>query len=126
MQLRRALLLSSAGTTYHGDCLVSVYENILSLAIEYSTHLSRDSISIWLIFHRLVGSLILSWNRFSCSLSLIENQYFISMMPDRISILSNSGHDLRNSSYSSLVQYPITFSTPALLYQLLSNSAISP
>src|SRR5512136_2077567 len=99
-----ALFLSSACTTYHGDCFVSVYENILSLAIEYSTHLSRDSTSIGLIFHRFVGSSILSWNRFSCSLSLTENQYFISIIPDRISIFSNSGHDLRNSSYSSFVQ----------------------
>src|SRR5664280_17787 len=126
IQLSLALFLSSALTTYHGDCLVSVYENILSLAIEYSIHLSRDSISIGLIFHRFVGSVILSWNRFSCSWSLTENQYLISIVPDLISIFSNSGHDLRNSSYSSLVQYPITFSTPALLYQLLSKSTISP
>src|SRR5512138_1415842 len=101
MQFSLARFLSSASTTNHGDCLVSVYENILSFAMEYSTHLSRDSTSIGLIFHRLVGSLILSWNRFSCSWSLTENQYFIRIIPDRISILSNSGHDLRNSSYSS-------------------------
>ena len=126
MVLRRALLLSSARTTYQGDCLVSVNENILSFAMEYSTHLSRDSTSIGLIFHLFVGSLILSWNLFSCSLLLMEYQYLIKIIPDRISILSNSGHDLRNSSYSSSVQKPITFSTPALLYQLLSNNVISP
>ena len=101
-------------------------KTFLSFAIEYSTHFSRDSISIGLIFHCLVGSLILSWNLLSCSSSLTENQYLISMIPDRISILSNSGHDLRNSSYSSFVQKPITFSTPARLYQLLSNNTISP
>src|SRR5512133_2687731 len=48
------------------------------------------------------------------------------MVPDLISMRSNSGHERRNSSYSSFVQYPITFSTPARLYQLLSKSAISP
>src|ERR1035437_7975230 len=44
IQLSLALFLSSARTTYHGDCFVSVYENILSLAMEYSTHLSRINI----------------------------------------------------------------------------------
>src|SRR4030042_4983372 len=126
MVFRRALLLSSALTTYHGDCLVSVNENIVSFAIEYSTHLSRDSTSIGLIFHRFVGSWILSWKRFSCSLSLTENQYLISIIPDLMSIFSNSGQARRNSSYSSLEQYPMTFSTPALLYQLLSKRTISP
>src|SRR5512133_2231749 len=126
MQFSLARFLSSPSTTFQGDCFVSVYENILSLAIEYSTHLSRDSTSIGLIFHRFVGSCILSWKRFSCSWSLTENQYFKRIVPDLISILSNSGQERRNSSYSSLVQYPITFSTPARLYQLLSKSAISP
>src|SRR5450759_2095593 len=107
IQFSLALFLSSAWTTNHGDCLVSVHENILSLAIEYSTHLSRDSTSIGLIFQRFVGSFILSWKRFSCSWSLTENQYLIRIVPDLISIFSNSGHDLRNSSYSSLV--PVSY-----------------
>ena len=47
-------------------------------------------------------------------------------MPERTSIRSNSGTERKNSSYSSGVQKPITRSTPARLYQLRSNSTISP
>ena len=47
-------------------------------------------------------------------------------MPERTSIFSNSGTIRKNSSYSSSVQKPITRSTPARLYQLRSNSTISP
>ena len=72
------------------------------------------------------GSSMRAWNRRSCSSSLTENQYFTRMMPERISIPSNSGHERRNSSYSSSVQKPITCSTPARLYQDRSNSTISP
>jgi len=77
-------------------------------------------------FHLLVGSVILLRNRFSCSSSLTENQYLIMMIPERISMRSKLGHERRNSQYSSSVQNPMTFSTPALLYQLLSKSTISP
>ena len=34
MQLSRAARLSSLGTTYQGACLMSVYWNVVSLAIE--------------------------------------------------------------------------------------------
>ena len=61
-----------------------------------------------------------------CSSSEIENQYLISWMPERASMRSNSGTVLKNSSYWSSVQKPITRSTPARLYQLRSNSTISP
>ena len=64
--------------------------------------------------------------RSSCSSSEIENQYLISWMPERTSIRSNSGTVRKNSSYCSSVQKPITRSTPARLYQLRSNSTISP
>jgi hypothetical protein len=47
-------------------------------------------------------------------------------MPLRTSIFSNSGTERKNSSYSSSVQKFITRSTPARLYQLRSNSTISP
>ena len=50
--------------------------------------------------------------RRSCSSSLTENQYFTSMIPEWISISSNSGHECRNSRYSSSVQKPMTCSTP--------------
>jgi len=55
-----------------------------------------------------------------------RNQYLISTMPERTSMRSNSGTDRKNSSTSSSVQNPITRSTPARLYQLRSNSTISP
>ena len=61
-----------------------------------------------------------------CSSSVIENQYLSRMMPERTSIRSNSGTEWKNSSYCSSVQKPITRSTPARLYQLRSNSTISP
>ena len=64
--------------------------------------------------------------RSSCSSSVIENQYLISLMPERCSMLSKAGTERKNSSYSSSVQKPITRSTPARLYQLRSNSTISP
>jgi hypothetical protein len=57
---------------------------------------------------------------------VIENQYFIKMMPERTSIRSKSGTLRKNSSQSSSVQKPMTRSTPARLYQLRSNSTISP
>ena len=61
-----------------------------------------------------------------CSSSVMENQYLISLMPERCSIDSNDGTERKNSSYSSSVQKPMTRSTPARLYQLRSNSTISP
>ena len=61
-----------------------------------------------------------------CSSSLMLNQYLMSTMPERISIFSNSGTVRKNSSSSSSEQKPITRSTPARLYQLRSNSTISP
>src|SRR5919206_3792527 len=97
-----------------------------SFAFEYSTHRERDCKSIGLIFQRLVGSWMRFWKRRSCSSSLTENQYLIRMIPERTNILSNSGQDRMNSQYSSSVQNPITRSTPARLYQLRSNSTISP
>ena len=47
-------------------------------------------------------------------------------MPERVSIASNSGTLLANSSYSSSLQKPITLSTPPRLYQLRSKTTISP
>jgi hypothetical protein len=73
-----------------------------------------------------VGSFRRAWKRFSCSVSLTENQYLISVIPLRTSMRSNSGHDRRNSSYSSSVQKPMTRSTPARLYQERSSRTISP
>ena len=51
-----ALFLTSALTTYHGACFMSVYLNIWSFAIEYSTHFPRASRSIGLSFHLRLGS----------------------------------------------------------------------
>src|SRR4029453_10220638 len=99
---------------------------MLSLAREYSTHISRDLRSMGLSFQRRVGSLRRRWNRRSCSASDTENQYLSRVIPERRSIRSNSGQARRNSWYSSSVQKPITRSTPARLYQLRSNRTISP
>src|SRR5271166_6489324 len=126
MQLRRADFLSSASTRYHGAYDVSVYFSILSFAFEYSTQRSRDSTSIGESFQRLIGFSMRSRKRRSCSSSLTENQYLISLIPERTSISSKRGQARRNSLYSSSVQKPITCSTPARLYQLRSNSTISP
>src|SRR5271166_2305612 len=126
MQFKRAHFLLSALTTRHGACFVSQWANIVSLAREYSTHLLRDSTSIGLSFQLRVGSFIRFWKRRSCSASLTENQYFKRMIPERISMFSNSGQLRRNSWYSASVQKPITRSTPARLYQLRSKSTISP
>ena len=67
MQFSRAHFLLSAFTTRQGDCLVSVWANMASLALEYSTHLDRDSRSIGLSFQLRVGSSIRLWKRRSCS-----------------------------------------------------------
>ena len=65
-------------------------------------------------------------HRLTCSSALTENQYFRRMIPEPISILSNSGVVCKNSMYSLSLQKPITFSTPARLYQLRSKRTISP
>src|ERR1035437_2713601 len=126
MQLSRARCLSFASPPHHGDSGVSVAANMASFAFEYSTHLERAVTSMGEIFHRFVGWLIRSWNRRSCSSSLTENQYLTRMIPDRISIRSNSGAVARNSWYSASLQKPMTCSTPARLYQLRSNTTHSP
>src|ERR1700728_959012 len=77
-------------------------------------------------FHRRMGSSRRDRNRSCCSPSLTENQYLRSKMPSSTSSRSKIGHWCRNRAYSSLVQNPITCSTPARLYQDRSNSVISP
>src|SRR5690348_17398810 len=76
-------------------------------------------------FQRRIGSSRRDRNLFCCSISLTENQYLRSRMPSSTSSLSKIGHWCRNRLYSSLVQNPMTCSTPARLYQLRSNSTIS-
>ena len=93
MTLSRARFLSSPLTTYQGACLMSVWRNISSLAIEYSTQRVRDLRSIGVSFQRLVGSSMRAWNRRSCSASLTQNQYLMRMIPERTSIRSNSGQE---------------------------------
>ena len=86
MQLSRAALLSSDGTTYQGACS----------------------------------------KRLCCSSTPTENQYLSTTIPDLTSIRSNSGQLRRNSWCSWSVQNPITHSTFERLYELRSNSTISP
>src|SRR6266511_4053233 len=126
IMLTRARRLSSLSTIYHGDSGMSVCRNISAFAREYSSQRLIDSRSIGDSFHRLMGSCNRERNRSSCSLSLTENKYLRSRMPSSISSRSKIGHWCRKRMYSSLLQKPITRSTPARLYQLRSNSTISP
>ena len=77
-------------------------------------------------FQRFAGLSRRCWNRSACSPGPTENQYLIKSMPSRTSVFSNSGQDRRNSQYCCSVQNPMTRSTPARLYQLRSNTTISP
>ena len=126
MQLSRAFFLSSAGTTHQGDSGMWVRSIITSLALVYSSQRRRLSRSMGLSFHCLSGSWMRPRKRISCSWSDSENQYLMSWIPERMIIFSNSGTSRKNASYCSSVQKPITFSTPARLYQLRSKSTISP
>ena len=56
MQFRRAARLSSDSIVNQGASGMSVTANISSLALENSTHFSRDFRSIGLSFQRLSGS----------------------------------------------------------------------
>src|SRR5262249_35382863 len=97
---------------------------MISLALVYCSQRALDWTSMGLSFHRLSGSWMRMRNRNCCSSSLIENQYFSRMVPERTSMRSNSGTEWKNSWYCSSVQNPITRSTPARLYQLRSNRTI--
>src|SRR5881396_53031 len=126
MQLRRALRLLSECTIYHGACFVSVASSIMSRAREYSYHFSRDGRSIGLSFHWRNGSSIRASNRRSCSSLLTSSQYLIRMIPPSTMYASTTGQSSRKRRCCSLVQNPITYSTPARLYQLRSKITISP
>src|SRR5207248_7877366 len=77
-------------------------------------------------FHCRTGSTCRMMNRVCCSRRDTENQNLTRWMPERTSIRSSSGAWRMNSRYSLRVQYPMTRSTPARLYQDRSNSTISP
>ena len=126
MAFSRARFLSSDFTTVQGESAVSVWKNIASLARVYSSHLSSEAMSIGDSFHCFSGCSLRSLKRLRCSVRLTENQNLIRWIPLRTRLRSNSGTWRRNSSYSGVVQKPITRSTPARLYQLRSHSTISP
>lgn len=67
-------------------------------------HFVREAISIGLNFQRRVISSIRARKRRSCSSSLTENQYLIRIIPERMSMASNSGTERKNSRTSSSVQ----------------------
>src|SRR5258708_34531656 len=100
-ELGRVGSLSSASTGFHGACLMSVCLNLSSLALENSTHFSRDCKSMSLSFQRRAGLPARSWKRHSCSSSLTENQYLSRIIPERTSMRSKSGQERKNSVYSS-------------------------
>ncbi len=126
MQLRRARFLSSDRTMFQGACFVSVASSIRSRAFEYSYHFSRDGRSIGLSFHWRSGSSMRASNRLACSSLLTSSQYLRRMMPPSVMYSSNSGQTLRNALYCSFEQKPMTYSTPARLYQLRSKITTSP
>src|SRR5262252_180317 len=126
MQLSLALLLSSERTINQGACCESVAFSIMSRAREYSYQRRNDSKSIGLSFHCRKGSLMRASNRLCCSFFPTSSQYLMSTNPASTTYFSIVGHSFRNLSCCSSVQKPITYSTPARLYQLLSNMTISP
>ena len=126
MQFSRARRLLLPSTTHQGASGMWVRPSISSLALVYSSQRRRDSRSIGESFHCFRGSWMRIRKRRFCSSSVIENQYFTRMMPERTSMRSNSGTVRKNSSTSASLQKPMTRSTPARLYQLRSNRAISP
>ena len=111
---------------YHGACLLSVASSIRSRACEYSYHFSRDGRSITLSFHWRIGSVMRASNRLACSSLLTSSQYLMRMTPPSVMYFSKSGTFFRNPSCCSFVQKPITYSTPARLYQLRSKMTTSP
>ena len=78
-------------------------------------------------FQRLSGSALRASNRLRCSSKETENQYLITVIPERTSIRSNSGHERRNSWCSSSVavaHHPLD--VRAVVPGLRSNRTISP
>ena len=126
MQLSLALLLSSERMIYHGACLESVAFSIWSRAREYSYQRRKDSKSIGLSFHWRSGSLMRASNRRCCSFFPTSIQYLMSLIPASTMYFSTMGQSSKNLRCCSSVQKPITYSTPARLYQLLSKMTISP
>ena len=76
-------------------------------------------------FQRLSGSSMRSAKRASCLSWSQHSQYLNSRMPSSTSCCSNAGACRRNALTCASLAKPITFSTPARLYQLRSNSTIS-
>ena len=101
MQLSRDRFLRSAFTTYQGSPWCRLPRTWRPWPSNNRPGWLRQSISILLSFHRLIGLRMRCWKRISCSSSSTENQYLIRMIPARVSISSNSGQARRNSLYSS-------------------------
>src|SRR6478609_8478177 len=77
-------------------------------------------------FQILRGSPIRLSSRRVCSSALTSSQYLNRRMPDWTIAFSNGGTSSRKRSVCSGVLNPITFSTPARLYQLRSKMVTSP
>ena len=122
----RARFLSLLLMTVQGASSVCVRWNIVTLAAVYSSHLSSSATSVGLSFHCRTGSIWRMAKRVCCSPGVTENHNFVSEMPSSTSSRSNRGTCSRKVSCSSSVQKPMTFSTPARLYQERSKKTISP
>src|SRR6478735_10444098 len=99
MQLILAFFLSLASTIHQGEEAVDVFSSMYSFALVYISQFLRDSRSIGESFHCFNGSFIRIIKRRCCSSSEIENQYFTRIIPDRMSMFSNSGTSTKNCSY---------------------------
>src|SRR6266851_268059 len=126
MQLSRARRLSSERTMYQGACSLSVASSIMSRAREKAYHRPYDSRSIGLNFHCRNGSLMRAENRLSCSSCPTSSQILINLMPPSTTYFSSCGQSSRKRRCSCSLQNPMTYSTPARLYQLRSKMTISP
>src|SRR3990172_5894907 len=122
----RAFFLLFARTMIQGLYELWVLLNINSLYLVYLSQFPCASSSTGLIFHCLSGFSLRDEKRLDCSPFEIENQNLISSIPSSYNICSNSGTCCMKRSYSARVQKPITGSTTARLYQLLSKKEISP
>jgi hypothetical protein len=110
----------------HGATRVSVASSISLRASVYSSYLVTLTSSIGDIFHCLSGSSRRSSKRSFCRPCDTVNHILNRWIPLLTSDCSKSGTWRRNRACSWGVQKPITFSTPARLYQDRSNIVISP
>ena len=126
MTLSWAVCLLSLGTTYQGAAGWSVRASISSRARAYSVHRLRAVRSMGESFQRFQSFFRRDWKRRSCSSSDTSSQSLITFTPALTKLSSNRGASRKKLATCDGVANPLTFSTPARLYQERSKSTISP